>query len=151
MCEKTSFSREYERRAEQLISASEVGRAEGVANDRLIYKANSLVFGTGTRPSKHGKRYRKLEWCSTQSRSPINTEQSARRTGTTFCYLLPILRSTRFWWPERFKGVAMAALLQLWSWRSSDFRQQFTRRAANTTFHRCFLSRLNCLQCCCYV
>ena len=36
---------------------------------------------------KHTKRYRKPEWCSTQSRSPRITEQPDRRTGTTFCYL----------------------------------------------------------------
>ena len=50
VCEKMSFSREYERRAEWIISASAVGRAEGVANDRSIHKANSLVFSVGTRP-----------------------------------------------------------------------------------------------------
>ena len=50
MCEKTSFSREYERRAEGIISASAVGRAEGVGNDRSIHEANSLVFSVGTRP-----------------------------------------------------------------------------------------------------
>ena len=50
VCEKTSFSMEYERRAEQLVSASAVGRAEGVGNARSIHKANSLVFSEGTRP-----------------------------------------------------------------------------------------------------
>ena len=46
VCEKTSFSREYERRAERLISTSAVGRAEGMGNDRSIHEANSLVFST---------------------------------------------------------------------------------------------------------
>ena len=61
--------------------------------------------------------------------------------------------STRFWWTENFEGVAMAVLLQLWSRRSSNFLQQFTRRAANTctTFCCCFLSHLNCLQRRCHV
>ena len=44
------LSSEYERRAEQLVSASVVGRAEGVASDRSNHEANSLVFGAGTRP-----------------------------------------------------------------------------------------------------
>ena len=38
------------RRAERLISASVVGRAEGMANDRSIDEANSHVFSAGTRP-----------------------------------------------------------------------------------------------------
>ena len=38
------------RRAERLVSASVVERAEGVANYRSIHKANSIVFGVGTKP-----------------------------------------------------------------------------------------------------
>ena len=41
---------EYKRRVERLVSASAVGKGEGVANDRSIHKAYSLVFGAGTRP-----------------------------------------------------------------------------------------------------
>ena len=39
----------YEMRAERLVSASAVGRAEGVGNDRSNHEANCLVFGAGTR------------------------------------------------------------------------------------------------------
>ena len=49
------------RRADRLISASAVGRAEGMANDHSIHEANSLVFSEDTRPTKHAKQYRKLE------------------------------------------------------------------------------------------
>ena len=35
---------------ERLVSASVVGRAEGVTKDRSNHEANSLVFGAGTRP-----------------------------------------------------------------------------------------------------
>ena len=41
---------------------------------------------------KLAKWYSKPEWCSTQPRSPRNTDQSARRTSTTFCYVPVILR-----------------------------------------------------------
>ena len=41
---------EYERRAERLVSASAVGRTEGVANNCSIHETNSPVFGAGTRP-----------------------------------------------------------------------------------------------------
>ena len=44
VCEKTSFSREYERRAERLVSTSAVGRAEGVANDRSIHETNRIAL-----------------------------------------------------------------------------------------------------------
>ena len=37
-------------RAERLVSASAVGRVEGVANDRLNHEANSLIFSVGTMP-----------------------------------------------------------------------------------------------------
>ena len=58
-------------RAEQLVNISVAG---SVANDHLIHEAYSLIFSVGT----HVKRYRILG-------------QSARRTGTTFCYLPAIL------------------------------------------------------------
>ena len=44
--------------------------------------------------------------------------------------------------------MVMGILLQLRSWRSSHFCHE---ERANTTFCRCFFSRLNCSQCCCYV
>ena len=47
---KRPFPVVYEMRAERLVSASVVGRAEGVGNDRLNHEANCLVFGAGTRP-----------------------------------------------------------------------------------------------------
>ena len=80
---------------------------------------------------KHAKRYSALDLWSVHSHSLRNRGQSTRRTGTTFCYQLAT--STRLQWPKRL-------LLQLWSRRSSDFYRQFTRRAANTTLCRCFLS-----------
>ena len=134
-----SFSSEYERRAERLVSASAVGRAEGVANYRsMIHKANSVVFSTGTRPwstwsgtANLNDVLLNLVYQKTQNNQPGELAQPSATYWPT---------SAMFRWPERFEGVAMAVLLQLWS----------RRRAANTTFCRCFLSRLNCLQRCYY-
>ena len=57
----------------------------------------------GYQATKHTKWYRKPEWCSTQSHSPRNTEQSDRRTSTTFATYWP--SSTRFQWPENLKAL----------------------------------------------
>ena len=100
------WSREYERRAERLVSASVVGRAEGVTNDRSNHEANNLVFGAGTRP----RSMMNDVLLNLVHQETLNNQLG--RTGTTFCYLLaivcqvPVTRKIR----RRGNGRFIAAL-----------------------------------------
>ena len=101
-----------------------------------IQSTSSLVFATGTSPQSIRSGIANL---SDALLNLVHQETQSNRLSEQ------VQPSATYWqfsarlrWPKIFEGMVMTVLFQLRSQSSSDFRWQFTRRAADTTFCRCF-------------